>query len=166
MQPPKRRPARVPARLGPHMDRSAPDPKLGRSATVKAAGLDQREQLTAVVLRVDDPDDLWLGGQPSRDAPQPTEPGCRQNPLEQVLLVVTLVQCDLASVRLAAVVLADPQRRLAFDEPCEEAAIRLADGHREVHGKQATAAAGRKVPANAAFQGSIMLISAHHERST
>ena len=103
----------------PYVDGVAPHAKLGGTPSVKPAWLDHRQQLPTVILAVDDPRDLWPRSPLSRDASQAPDAGNGEQPLEQVLLVVALVEDHLASQRLSAVLLVDPEVRLALQEPGE-----------------------------------------------
>jgi hypothetical protein len=93
----QRGPALLAGRLRPGVDGSSPDPELSRSATVEAARRDQRQQLAAILLRVDPPRDLRLRRPLRRDSTEPAEPGRRDEPFQCVLLVVALVEDHLTA---------------------------------------------------------------------
>jgi hypothetical protein len=88
--------------------------------------------VSAIVLSVDDPGDLWFGRPASRDRLEPPEAREREKPFEQVLFVVANAHNRSARVRLTTVLLGDREARLAFQEPGEERSIHFGDAEREL----------------------------------
>jgi hypothetical protein len=62
---------------------------------------------------------------------QPAQPGERDEPLDQVLLVVSNAYADQARVRLAGVSFRNAEGRLTLEKAGEKALVELADAHGE-----------------------------------